>query len=272
VSSPIERILVVLDATVETHATIASAVRLAAHSKMPLCAVFIEDEDLLNVIELPVARHIVPGAGEATLTAVDVELHWRAAAARARADLVAAAEAQALQCSFEIVRGTAETVLAGMTKRDLIVAGARTRAVAGHFRVPSRWVAMIDAASGPILLAQGKRGTPGGVVVLLRERSAATARLLLAAAQLSEPDGARLTVIAPPDFAATKSFRDWTREQLEPAAVQPHIEAAPAETAALTRRIRELGCHVLAVDATTAEGDRLADLAERFGCDILVVR
>jgi hypothetical protein len=272
VSGPIERIFVILDATVETQATIASAVRLAARSKMPLHAVFVEEEDLLKLLGLPVARHIVPGADDATLTASDVELHWRAAAARARADLVAAAQAQAVQCSFEIVRGAAETVLASMAERDLVIASARTRPVAGHFRVPSRWVAAVAIASGPFLLAQGERGTRAGVVVLLHERSAATARLLLAAAQLTEPGGARLTVIAPPAFAAAKSLRDWIREQLEPAAEQLHIEAAPAETAALTSRILELGCRVLAVDAAAMASDRLADLTRRIGCDILVVR
>jgi len=271
-SAPIERIFVILDAAAETSPAIAAAVRLAARSKMPLHAVFVEEEDLLNVAGLPVARHIVPGAGNARLTSADVELHWRAAAVRARDDLMAAARAQTLRCSFEIVRGTAETVLADVAKGDLVVAGARTRPVAGHFRIRSRWLAALETASGPFLLVQESLGTEGSVVVLLREGSAASGRLLQAAARLAELGSARLIVIAPATVAAAKSVRNWIAQQIEPAGITPTIEAAPAETSALTRRILELDCRMLAIDAATTEQDRLAEITERFRCDVLVVR
>ncbi|HTW50903.1 MAG TPA: hypothetical protein VME45_03305 [Stellaceae bacterium] len=271
-SAPIERIFVILDAAAETSAAIAAAVRLAARSKTPLHAVFVEEEDLLSVAGLSVARHIVPGARSARLTGAEVELHWRAAAARARDDLMAAARAQMLRCSFEVVRGAAETVLAGVAKGDLVVAGARTRPFAGHLRVRSRWLAVLEAASGPFLLAQDGHGTKGGIVVLLRERSADSARLLQAAARLAEPGATPLTVIAPPALATARSFQKWIADQVEPGGVQPTIEAAPAATTALLHRVRELDCRVLAIDAATTERDRLAEITERFACDILVVR
>jgi hypothetical protein len=272
VSPRIERIFVILDAAGETAAAIAAAVRFAARSKTPLHAVFVEEEDLLKVAELPVARHIVPGSGNTRLTSAEVELHWRAAAIRAREDLVAAAEGQALEYSFRIVRGAAETVLAGASEYDLIIIGARTRPVAGHFRVHSRWLIALETVPGPFLLAQGGLGARGGVVVLLRERSAASARLLQAAAQFAGPGGPRLTVIAPPVLATAKELRDWIRQQLPPTLLQLQIEAAPVDTAALNRRLSELDCRLLAVDAATTERDRLVEITERFDCDILVAR
>jgi hypothetical protein len=272
VSPRIERIFVILDAAGETAAAIAAAVRFAARSKTPLHAVFVEEEDLLKVAELPVARHIVPGSGNTRLTSAEVELHWRAAAIRAREDLVAAAEGQALEYSFRIVRGAAETVLASASESDLIIAGARTRPVAGHFRVHSRWLIALETVPGPFLLAQAGLGAKGEVVVLLHERRPASARLLQVAAHFAELSGAPLTIIAAPALAAEKELSDWIRQQLPPALPQPQIEAAPADTAALNRRISELDCRVLAIDAATTERDRIVEISERFACDILMAR
>jgi hypothetical protein len=81
-----------------------------------------------------------------------------------------------------------------------------------------------------------------------------------------------LTVIAPPRLAAAKSFKDWVAAQIEPARVRPQIEAASAEAAALHRRIAELRCQLLALDAATTEGGRLAEMTRRFACNILVAR
>jgi hypothetical protein len=65
VSPQFERIFVILDTATETSAAIAAAVRRAAPSKTPLHVVFVEDEYLLNVAGLSVARHIVPGTSDA---------------------------------------------------------------------------------------------------------------------------------------------------------------------------------------------------------------
>jgi hypothetical protein len=272
VNTSIERIFVVLDAAVETTAAIAAAVELAARLKAPLRAVFVEREDLMNVAGLPVARHIVPGSGTVQLTGADLELHWRAAAARARNDLRTAAKGQALEYSFEVMRGTAEAALAAVEGGELVVAGARTRPFAGHFRVQLPWLAALETLSGAFLLAREEFAMKGGVVVLLREHSPAAARLLRTAVQLAELGGTRLTVIAPPALAEGETLRNWIVEQLESALPLPEIESAPAETPALARRIRELDCRVLAVNAGTTERERLAEITERFTCDVLVVR
>jgi hypothetical protein len=272
VNPAIERILVILDAAAETNAAISAAVRLAAQSRVPLHAVFIEEEDLLTLAALPIVRHFVPGGGRATLTGAEIELHWRAAAARAHDDLLAAASAQALECSFEVVRGTVEAALAAAGEGGLIVAGALTRPIAGHFRVQSPWLTTLETRSGALLLARQGIGSKGDVVALLRERNATAARLLQTAARLAELGGTRLTIIASPTLAAGKGLRNWISGQLEPALPLPEIEPAPSETSALARRILELDCRVLAIDASTTERDRLAELTERLACDILVVR
>lgn len=271
-SEAIARVFVALDATAEPRGAIDTAVRLAASAKVPLHAVFIEDEDLLSLAALPVARQIVPGVGAAQMVGEELERQLRASAASLRDLLVVAAQAQALEFSFEIVRGDAETVLSLASERDLIVAGARARPVAGHFRVECRWLAAVEHAAGPILLTHDELSASGGGVALIRDRSSGSARLLRAAARLAELTHPHFTVIAPPRLAAAKSFHDWVAEQIEPGRVHLQIEAASAETTGLHRRIAELGCQFLALDAAATERGELAEITKRFACNILVAR
>jgi nucleotide-binding universal stress UspA family protein len=273
-SKPIERVVVALDATAETRTAIDVAVRLAAGAGKPLHAVFVEDEDLLSLAGLKVAREIVAGGGTGPLTADQLELQLRAAAVRARQDILVAAQIHALEYSFEVVRGSAETALSAASERDLVVAGALARPVAGHLRVDSRWLAAYELAPGPILLARKGAKRAGGTVVLLRERTMAAGRLLQAAARIAESDGGTLTVICPSALAAAEGFAEWVDEQIAPSATRPRIEPASGEAAELDARIAQLGCGLVAVGAGTAEGDpnKLRELSERFDCDLLVVR
>ena len=273
-SNPIERVVVVLDATAEIGTAIDIAVRLAGSAGTPLHAVFVEDEDLLSLAGLEVAKEIVAGGGAGSLAAEELELQLRAAAIRARQDLLAAAQVHALEYSFEIVRGSAETALSAATERDLVVAGALARPVAGHLRVDLGWLAAYELAPGPILFARKSVKRAGGTVVLLRERSVAAGRLLQAAARITEADGGTLTVICPSALAAAKVFVEWVDEQIAPSATRPRIEPASGDAAELDARIAELGCGLVAVGADTAEGDpnKLRTLSERLDCDLLVVR
>lgn len=268
----IERVVLVLDAAAESGAAISAAVRLAADAKTPLHGVFVEDEDLLRLAALPVARQLIHGGATASLTTEEIELQLRAAAFRVRRDLLIATQARAVAFSFEVVRGSAESILSAASDRDVVVAGALARPVAGQFRVESRWLTALERVPGRVLLTRESQDRRGAVV-LLRERSAGSARLLQAAARIAELRGAPLTVISPPPLAESAGFADWVDEQIEPSAVHRQFEAAPAEPTAFHARIAELDCGLLAIGAGTAEGgpERRRELTERLDCDVLVV-
>jgi hypothetical protein len=55
-SGPIQRIVVTLEASLENCASIDTAVRLGAQTKAPVHGVFVEDEELLQLPNLPFAR------------------------------------------------------------------------------------------------------------------------------------------------------------------------------------------------------------------------
>jgi len=272
-AGPIERVVVPLDAASEDRAAIEMGARLAARAGVPLHGVFVEDEELLQLAALPFTRQVTLGAGVQPLTVEDTELHLRTAAEQARRELLAAAQRHSIPCSFEVVRGASESVLAGASERDLVVAGALSRPIAGHFRLECRWWSSIELAPGPFLLARHGFEASGSVVTLLRDRSAASVRLLVVAARIAEAGGGVLTVICPPPVAGAKGFDKWLADRLAGFRVRLQVEIAPLDTAELHRRIVETGCHLLAVEAGIAEGAaRLREFVERFACDVLIVR
>jgi hypothetical protein len=273
-TGPINRVVVTLDAASENLAAIDTGVRFAARARAPLHGVFVEDEDVLSLPNLPVARQITLGAGAQPFTGEAIELHLRAEAERARDELFAAARRHRVKCTFEIVRGASAAALAGSSERDLVVAGALTRPIAGHFHLDCRWWSSIESASGPLLLARHAWSAVGGVVMLLRDRGAAGIRLLDTAAQIAEAREGVLTALCPPAVAGSEGFERWAAERLAGRQISLQVEVAPAETAALHRRVRDLGCKLLATDAGMAEGGarHLRELVEGLLCDVLIVR
>lgn len=274
ITGTIERVVLPLDAASESRAAIDTAVRLAARARAPLHAIFVEDENLLSLAGLPFARQFTLGAGAETLTTGQLERHLRAAAGRVRQELFAVARRHGVECTFEVVRGDSSSALAAASEHDLVVAGGQSRPIGRHFRLECRWWAALDAAPGPFLLVHHAGSPTGAVVILLRDRSIASRRLIAAAAQVAAATDRTLTVICPPAVADRDGFEQWLGEQLAGTAVRLQVEVAPAEAAQLRARIAELGCRTLAVEAGGAEGggERLREFVEHFACDILIVR
>ncbi|MGH7053599.1 MAG: hypothetical protein ACREFA_07265 [Stellaceae bacterium] len=271
-SGGIERVVVALDAASETRNAIAVAARLAARARARLHGIFIEDEDLLRLAQLPFARHVTLGAGAGPLSAGEIERQLRGAAERVRREFAAAARHNQIEWSFEIVRHAADAPLVTATQWDLVVAGPLARPIGRHFRTEWRWWSSVEQISGPLLLAQCDWSASGPIVAVIRDRDAGSARLLALAARLAEAVGSALVAVCPPQLAGEEGFAEWVAEQVEPYSVPLRIELAPADPAELDWRIAELRCRVLAVHAGAGVPlDRLRALFTRLACDILVV-
>ena len=269
----IERIVVPLDAASETATAIDTAVRLAARWHVPVHGVFIEDEELIGLAGLPFARQVTLGAGIEPLTRDDIEGQFRASAERARQDLAAAAEPRDITWFFEVVRGplTAD-MLAG--EHDLVVAGAVTRPVGGHFRLSSRGWSWLEVAARPFLLAKRAWETGGSVLTLLRGRGPQSAQTLGIAAQIASFHSRTLTVAGAFDLAAQDDFAGWVSGLLEGHSLNLQTQPEALEPAALRQRILELDCRLLVLEAEEQDGrtEELRELVEQLTCDVLIVR
>jgi nucleotide-binding universal stress UspA family protein len=269
----IERVVIQLDPGSETRDAVDTAARLAALARAPLRGIFIEDKDLLSLATLPFACQVTLGAGREPLTVEHVERQLQVAAERARRDLATATERHGVGWSFEIVREPLDRALSGTSERDLVVAAALTRPVAGQFRLECRWWASISAAPGPLFLVRHAWETSGGVVILLGDQSDGSARLLEAAARIAKARNANPTVLSAVDAEGAEDIEAWAADHLARHSVPLQIERVPTEAAALHRRMLELDCRLLAVEARFVENrpDRIRKFVDRVGCDLLVV-
>lgn len=269
----IERIVVALGATSENRTAIAAAARLAARWKAQLHGVFVEDDDLIRLARLPFARQVTLGFGAESLSLQQAQRQMRAFAERARHELAAAARRHQVEWSFEIEHDAAEGHIAAAQITDFLVCGTTTRPIGGHFRVECRWWSVVEPGSSSLLLAHSD-WREGAVAVLLQDRDALSVRLIAVAAELAEADGGRLAVICPPELANAPDFKTWLDTCLAGSAVTVELDLSPMESAALIRRIADLGCRLVALASGTpqARPDWLREMVAKAGCDVLIVR
>jgi hypothetical protein len=270
----IERVVVALDAVSENRAAIDTAARLAARWQARLHGVFVEDDDLLRLANLPFARQVSLGAGVETLTLQQAERQLRAFAEYARRDLAAAAQRRNVAWSFDVVRGAASAGLGAASATDFVVAGTATRPVGRSFRIETRWWSEVAPATASFLLSSRSWDQHGAVIAIVHNREPPAERLLDAAAQLAEAAGGQLTVICPGELADDESFVGWLSERLDHYGVPVEIDLAPDNPAAVIRRIAELEGRLVAIaaDDPQAQPANLRRLVARAGCDVLVVR
>jgi hypothetical protein len=272
VTGKVERVVVALDAISENRAAIGTAARLAERWKTHLHGVFVEDDDLIRLAHLPFARQVTLGIGIEAFTLQQAERQMRAFAERARHDLAASAKRHGVAWSFEIVRGTGSGVVG--SSGDFLVAGATTRPIGSHYRVEGRWWAASEPGPAIFLLAHREGGPHGAVAALLHGRGAGSERLLAAAARLAEAHDARLMVLCAPEIAGADNFQTWLDNCLAGYQVSVELDLAPTGPVALVRRIAELNCRLVALEAGAdqARPERLRELVAKIACDVLVVR
>lgn len=208
----VRRILVALDSSAGSAATLELAATLAAATASELRGLFIEDLDLLRLAELPFAREIRPGkavprALEPALLLQDL----RAQAAVARDAMARQAALHRLAWSFQVAKGRSEEALLLAAAAGDIIAVARGFGPLARFGRLSRELRLIAArAPGPLLLAGETHAAPPGPVLLPYDASPAAENMLGIAAGLATARRAPLEVMLLGSTAA--SLEDMTAQ------------------------------------------------------------
>lgn len=150
----IRRILVALDASVQSLAALEEAATLAATMEAELMGLFVEDINLVRIAGLPFARQIsYPSGEEERMSSARIDRELKARAELARKAMASAAERRHAQWSFRIVRGevTGE-ILAASTQADLIFFGKTGWSPARAMGSTAQ--ALVAGARGALLLVQ----------------------------------------------------------------------------------------------------------------------
>ncbi len=121
----IRRILVALDTSPDSQAAAEAAAEMAALLRAELHGLFVEDVELLRLVESPLARELDLSTGSAHGAESEaVEAQLRAHARRTRESLDRLAERLRIKSTFQVARGSvAQEILAAAADADLVTLG-----------------------------------------------------------------------------------------------------------------------------------------------------
>lgn len=195
----LRRILVALDASTHSHTALAAAVTLAVRFGAEIEGIFVEDLNLLRLVELPFVREIRFGQKGAGLLEGEPLHRWlRARATLLRHELDEVASQHKVLSTFRVARGlVAAELLTAAREADLLALGRIGHSVASRARLGSTARAAVSQAASAVLLVQPE--VQAGPVLVLFDGSAAAMRALELARQLGSDTGELRVLIWGPD-------------------------------------------------------------------------
>ncbi len=269
---PIARVVFACDAVGQHRTGIGAAARLASWLDAALHGIFIEDEALLHLADLPFARHI--GASGGPLEAIERQnlLHqFEAHAARTRTAIEAAATAEKVAWSFDVVRGSIAVASGALGGRDLLVIEAESRPFAGGLRLDSR---LLDAAMGlgtPLLVLRNGGTVSGQVIALVTDDPSSATLVIATAAMIAAAAGRGLAIFVPAGAMSPADIRQRVSRFSEKLARTCKIEAVTDRVQTLAQRTRHSDLLVLAAEARDEPG-ALREVLAKTEADVLFLR
>ncbi|MFP4648718.1 MAG: universal stress protein [Halorhodospira sp.] len=254
------RIVVLLDASRASMASLEAAAEFAAQRRAELVAIYVEEEELLRCAGYPWAQEVgLSGAVRPLDTGIEQE-RMRARAEGIRHAVRRAAQRRGLTGQLHICRGrVVRETLALIEDNDLIVLGKVGYAHARGLRLGSSARAIVHDAPGPVMVFEepiGSRRRHG--VAVVTEGSEQGVRTLKTAAALLGQEESLAMVIAEGDpgksLPENDPARRWISQHFPHARWLPHtiatpsalaqaLAAAPVDKLIISRRSRLLAHH-----------------------------
>ncbi len=273
----IRRIVVGLDASEHSREALEAAAQLAASLEAELEGMFVEDVNLLRLVDLSFVREVRSSpAREEAFTTQRMERELRALASQAERTLASVAEQLRLNWSFRVVRGRVEAeLLAAALEADLLILGRTSSMLRSRFGIGSTAREIARRCQRSVMLMQQGQSIKQPVCVLYG--ASATGRKALAtAAHLTTLQGEELTVLIPAaDEESAAELERQARFWLSEHGQRAYLRRIPAGgIRGLARAVEASGSGVLVVEAECdlLEGDALSQLLEKLACPVLLVR
>lgn len=165
------RVVAVFDPSTGTATAIEAAVSLAARLGTDLAVVWIDDDRLRGLAELPFVRRVVTGAGAAeAMERGTHDAEVRVLAERVRRELTEAARRHRVSASFATARGSLPNGAAQAAgPADLLLLEGTSRPLPGGGRLPSRARATVERANRDVMLLPHRPNVATGHVQVVRE-------------------------------------------------------------------------------------------------------
>lgn len=279
----IRRILVALDASLQSLSALDAAVNLAAALGAELEGLFVEDISLLRLAGLPFAREIrYLNARSEPLGEGDMEEQLQRQATRARQQLERKSQQRNVEASFRVVRGVVpREVLAAAYEADLLVLGWASHLLGARVRLGSTAVAALTQAPRPVLLMHPRGAANRSLTVVVYDGGEPAQRALYLARTLMPDDGRlHILIAAPSDEVAEAHQADLTAQLAEIKSSLSFGRVAAASAAESLEQAldesqqanAEIGLLVLGIGQLGLSQHALRELAARVDFPILVVR
>jgi nucleotide-binding universal stress UspA family protein len=273
----IRHILVALDASPHSLATLEAAAELAAGLKAELLGLFVEDINPLRLAESPFAREMgVVSTTCRQLDILEIERELRAQASRARRALAIAAGRAQVPWSFRVARGVITSeLLTAASEADLVILGKASWSLTGRKHLGSTARAVLSQATCLTLILQ--QGVHLSLPILVvYDGSTLTQKALAAATRLVQGKNGYLTVLILADGADTAqalqtNVTKWLWERRLEARYRWLIGA---DVRHLPRIVDAEGCGMLVLPGqrSRVQSEGLLVWLDEVTCPVLLVR
>ena len=274
----IKRILVALDASPHSLAALEAAVDLAARFEAELSGLFVEDENLLRLAELPFVSEI--GIFTATRRRIDgeeLERQIRVQSRRVRRVFTLTTERAHVKWSFRVTRGTVlAEVLSAAAEADVLVLGQAGWSLLQRGRLGSTVRGILPEQFGLALIL--KEGTClGDPLAVVYDGSPSAERALLAADALRrqpDKDQALLVLLLAEESQRAQTLRSQAVSRLKDRnTIARYRSLTSANVLWLADILQAEGCGMLALPARSSalQDSILVALLEHLDLPVLLV-
>ncbi len=271
------RILVALDASQESMVALSTAAQMARRLHAELVGLFVEDENLLKLVQHPFAREVnlLTRIGRSLDTAT-LERDLKMQAALARRGLERAAAEMQVPWSFRVARGAVEAeLLAAALEADIVAIGRSVRRLTGGAGL-GRTAQALSLRSRCSLLFGVAAERLGQAVALAYDGSPAAVAALGVAARIADDDGGRLLVFLRADGAERVArFEADIRRMLRGSRLELAFRGLTGPGWAAMLPIVQAGSPrllVVGIDPNGAAAPSMAKIIESVGCPVLQIR
>jgi nucleotide-binding universal stress UspA family protein len=272
-----QRILVALDASEESVAALEVAAEMAKRVQAELFGLFVEDANLLKLVQHPFAREVdLATRSGRTLDPATVERELKAQAATARRALERAAEQLHVPWSFRVTRGAVEAeLIAAAVGADLVAVGKAIRPFTARARLGRTVRALYAGCSCSLLFAVPDTGG-SATVVLAYDGSPVAAKALEVASRIADNDGGRLLVFLIAESGdAVAEHEAAVRRCLRGSALSLMFRRVSGESCAAMLPAIEAErpkLFIVGADPANTRSEALAPIIESVSCPVLLVR
>ena len=266
---PFRRVVVLCDAACDIRVAVSDAATLAARWGIALHGVFLDDENLRRLAELPFGHQVSLSnpMGAEELTAGDVADLSLALGAGMRRAIAQAASAQGIEWTFGSIRDLPAAAAQVAAEDDFLLVEGAVRAFSGTWRPRSVWEKDPGAFAGTVLV-RGQRNGGKDILIVLPKSARGRDKVLLAGAAIAADD---VDIIVAGTSAALENSKPAIAAHLNTVQRNRMKPLPVEEESALLRAIGDLNPSIVVLECEDPRAQMLLDLPQARR-DILLVR